>query len=209
MPKYPREKGKPINLPVYGDAGHNIGIYHAVGVLVINWSSDESVFLALLQALLGGDSGSARVVWFSHHNTATRLEVISRLARENLRDTALVADISAILADFGGCSKIRNFFCHAIYESDDSGKLWRVHGATLSEEGAPIRIDTRNLDRANLNIIVETARNLADMNEPIWRLVVRVEDALRVPLAKQQTSRFRSQTPKGDLAGRGNDQPRE
>jgi hypothetical protein len=27
MPKYSREKGKPIDLPVYGDAEHNMGIY--------------------------------------------------------------------------------------------------------------------------------------------------------------------------------------
>jgi hypothetical protein len=65
MPKYPREKGKPIDLPVYGDAEHNMGIYQAIGVLVITWGSDESVFLAMLQALLGGDKQTAIIVWFS------------------------------------------------------------------------------------------------------------------------------------------------
>jgi len=70
VPKYPREKGKPIDLPVYGDAEHNMRIYQAIGVLVINWGSDESVFLAMLQALLAGDKSSATIVWASFHNTS-------------------------------------------------------------------------------------------------------------------------------------------
>jgi hypothetical protein len=52
MPKYRREKGEPIDLPVYGDAEHNMGIYQAIGVLVINWDSDERAFPAMLQAWL-------------------------------------------------------------------------------------------------------------------------------------------------------------
>ena len=79
MPRYPREKGKPIDLPVYGDAEHNIRIYHAIGVLVINWGSDESVFLAMLQALLGGDKQTAIVLWFSFYNTTSRLDLVRRL----------------------------------------------------------------------------------------------------------------------------------
>jgi hypothetical protein len=75
MPKYPREKGKPIDLPVYGDAEHNMGIYQAIGVLVINWGSDESVFLAMLQALLGGEKQTAIIMWLSFYNTKNRLDL--------------------------------------------------------------------------------------------------------------------------------------
>jgi hypothetical protein len=81
IPKYPREKGKPIDLPVYGDGEDNMRIYQAVGVLVINWGSDESLFLAMLQALLAGDKPSAIITWASFHNTANRLELVLRLTR--------------------------------------------------------------------------------------------------------------------------------
>ena len=79
MPKYSRAKGKPFDLPVYGDAEHNIRIYQAIGVLVINWGSDESVFLAMLQALLGGDKQTAIIVWFSFYNTTNPLDLVRRL----------------------------------------------------------------------------------------------------------------------------------
>ena len=118
MPKYPREKGKPVELPLYGDAEHNLGIYHAIGVLAINWGSDESVFLAMLQALLGGEKQTAIIVWLSFHNTANRLELLRRLTKQHVTDKALRADIESAVVEFAGCTKTRNFFCHAAYVSD-------------------------------------------------------------------------------------------
>src|SRR6266446_391498 len=191
VPKYPREKGKPIDLPVYGDAEHNIRIYHAIGVLVINWGSDESVFLAMLQALLAGDKPSAIITWASFHNTSNRLELVRRLIRQHVTDKALRADVQSAIAEFGGCTKTRNFFCHAAYGGDDQAGLTVAHSITLSDdEGSLIRDASRPLDRASLNEIVETARRLADLNPVLWELVSRLEDALQVPLAKRQASRL-------------------
>ena len=52
-----RRKGKPVDLPIYGDAEHNINVYHAIGVLVINWAADESWFQAMLRPFFGGNNG--------------------------------------------------------------------------------------------------------------------------------------------------------
>ena len=189
MPKYPRERGIPIDLPVYGDAEHNIRIYQAIGVLVINWGSDESLFLAMLQALLAGDKPSAIITWASFHNTASRLELVRRLARQHVTDKALRADLESAITEFAGCTKTRNFFCHAAYGMDDQARLAVAHSINLSDsdnEASPIRDASRPLDRANLQQIVETARRLADLNPILWELVARVEHALQVPPAKRQ-----------------------
>jgi hypothetical protein len=185
MPKYPREKGRPIDLPVYGDAQHNMGIYHAIGVLVINWGGDESVFQAMLQALLAGDKYSAIITWASFHNTANRLELVRRLTRQHITDKALRRDIESAITEFAGYTRTRNFFCHAAYGSDDQARLTVAHSINLTDnDAAPIRDASRLLDRAALNDIVETARRLADLNPVLWELVSRLEDALQIPLAR-------------------------
>jgi hypothetical protein len=190
MPKYPREKGKPIDLPVYGDAEHNMGIYQAIGVLVINWGSDESVFLAMLQALLGGEKQTAIIMWLSFYNTKNRLDLVRRLTKQHVIDKALRADIESAVVQFDGCTKTRNFFCHAAYGSDDQARLTGAHSMNLSDDGEPlIRDASRPLDRSTLNDVVETARKLADLNPVLWGLVRRLEDALQVPLAKRQPRR--------------------
>jgi hypothetical protein len=166
-------------------------IYQAVGVLVINWGSDESLFLAMLQALLAGDKPSAIITWASFHNTANRLELVRRLTRQHVTDKALRADIESAITEFSGCTKTRNFFCHAAYGFDDQARLAVAHSINLADnEGSPIRDASRPLDRASLNEIVETARRLADLNPVLWELVSRLEEALEVPLAKRQASRL-------------------
>ena len=191
MPKYSREKGKPIDLPVYGDAEHNMGIYQAIGVLVINWGSDESVFLAMLQALIGGDKQTANIVWFSFYNTTNRLDLVRRLIKQHVTDKALQADIENAVVEFLGCTKTRNFFCHAAYSNDDQARLSVAHGASLPDNGEPlIRDNSRLPDRSALNDIVETAGRLADLNPVLWGLVRRLEDGLQVPPEKRQQATF-------------------
>jgi hypothetical protein len=185
--KYPREKGKPIDLPVYGDAELNMRIYQAIGGLVINWGSDESVFLAMLQALLTGEKFSAIIVWLSFHNSANRLELVRRLTKQQVTDEALRDEIESAITEFEGCTKTRNFFCHAAYGQDDEGRLAIAHNMRLSDDTPPwVRDTSRPLDRANLQNVVETARRLADLNPVLWALVGRLEDALQIPSAKRQ-----------------------
>lgn len=116
-----RRKGKPVDLPIYGDAEHNINVYHAIGVLVINWAADESWFQAMLRPFFGGDKWSAAVAWYSFNSTANRLELVLRLCRQNIDDAALLAEIEAAHTEFAGCTKVRNYFCHATYMYADDG----------------------------------------------------------------------------------------
>jgi hypothetical protein len=189
MAKYPREKGKPIDLPVYGDGEHNMRIYQAIGALVITWGTDESWFLAMLQALLACDKRSAMITWASFHNTASRVELVRHLARQHVTDKALRADLESAITEFAGCTKTRNFFCHAAYGCDEEGRLAVAHNISLSapDSGAsPIVDASRPLDRANLQQLTETTRRLADLNPILSELVARLGHALQVPPAKRQ-----------------------
>jgi hypothetical protein len=178
MPKYPRERGKPIDLPVYGDGEHNMRIYQAIGALVTTWGTDESWFLAMLQALLAGDKSSAMIVWASFHNTRSRLELVRRLVRQHVTDEALRADLESAITEFAGCTKIRNFFCHAAYGGDEEGRLAVAHSINVStseNDASPIADASQPLDRGNLQQLVETTRRLADLNPILCDLVARLE----------------------------------
>lgn len=112
-----------------------------------------------------------------------------RLTRQRVVDKVLRADVESTIIEFGGCTKTRNFYCHAAYGSDDQARLMVAHSINLSDsndEASPIRDPSRPLDRANLREIAEAARRLADLNPVLWKLVARLEDALQVPLAKRQ-----------------------
>jgi hypothetical protein len=109
MPKYPRGKGKSIDLPVYGNPAHNMGIYQAIGVLVVNWGSDESVFLAMLQALLGGDKQTAIIMWLSFYNTANRLELVRRLTKQHVSTKRCGWTLEALWSSFADALKPETF----------------------------------------------------------------------------------------------------
>ena len=101
------------------------------------------------------------------------------------------ADVENAVVEFLGCTKTRNFFCHAAYSTDDQARLSAAHSASLSDNGEPlIRDNSRLLDRSALNDIVETARRLADLNPVLWGLVRRLEDALQVPPERRQQTTF-------------------
>jgi hypothetical protein len=105
-------KQKRVTIPVHRDLAHNAGFFLAIGGLVVNWANNESVFMAMLQALVGGERHTATIIWHSHRTTAARLELIARLAREQVQDETLVRDIENAISRFKGFSRTRNFFCH-------------------------------------------------------------------------------------------------
>jgi hypothetical protein len=176
-----RRRGKPVDLPLYGDVGFNINVYDIIGALVINWANDECWFQAMLKSLLGGDGNSAAIAWYSHNSTASRIDFVMRLCRQHIADPALLAEITAARSEFAGCTKIRNFFCHATYSYDAGGKLASADNVNLSDEGNPIRVETRFLDRQTLNQIIETTKRLADLNETLSGLPAKIEAALKGP----------------------------
>jgi hypothetical protein len=180
-----RRKGRPIQLPIPGDAKHNAGFMLAIGGLVIAWANNESVFLAMLQLLLKADTQTAHIVWHSHRTTQARLEMAARLARETIKDAKLLIDIERAISQFRGFSRVRNFFCHATYSYADDLRLQSATGVTLTQEGNPIRLEQKRMDGATLNEITSATMNLMDFNAEIWGVVSRLAEALGAPPVKR------------------------
>ncbi len=71
-----REKKKTAKITIHGKAAHNAAFLTSIGSLVVNWANNESVFLAMIQVLVGGDKLTAAIVWHSHRTTHARLELV-------------------------------------------------------------------------------------------------------------------------------------
>ena len=174
------KSSRPVSIPIHGSADHNAAFLLSIGGLVVNWANNESVFLAMLQVLVSGDKLTASIVWHSHRSTNARLDLVMRLIREQVapKDRQLADDIGAAISKFKGFSRVRNFFCHAMYEYDDNLALRSATGATFPAEGKPIVLDTKGINRATLNEIKDTSTKLAEFNQRLWALVVRLQGAL-------------------------------
>ena len=174
-------KSKSATVPIHGDMAHNTGFLLGIGGLVVNWANNESVFLAMLQALLGANHRTVAIVWHSHRTTVGRLELISRLARDRIEDETLVADIDRAIIRFKGACRTRNFFCHATYDYDSEMRLQSAHGITLTQDGDPISFVYKPMEAATLNEIIDASMKLTESNLDNWRLVLRLENALGAP----------------------------
>jgi hypothetical protein len=178
-----KAKGTPIQIPVSGDGEHNAGVFLALGGLIIHWANNESVFLAMLQALIHGDRENAGVIWHSQTNTRARLELVGRLTRQRVRDPQLIKDIMTALSQFRGFTNVRNFFCHATYLYDADGKIASANSVVTVSEGIPLRLETKTMHNGTLNEIADASLKLLEFNAHLWALVERLEGQLGVPPA--------------------------
>jgi len=173
-----------VQIPIHGYLQHNAGFLVSIGGLVVNWANNESVFLAMLQCLVGGGKHTAAIIWHSQRTTRGRLDLVARLVREQVNDTELVEQIDQAINQFAGLSRVRNFFCHAMYDYDPEMRLLSATSVNLTPDGYPIESESKKMDRATLNEIKDAAMKLADTNLEQWRLVIRLQRALGVQHAK-------------------------
>jgi hypothetical protein len=169
---------KPAIVPIHGKAHHNAGFLVAIGGLVVNWANNESVFMAMLQTLIGEDRLSASIVWHSHRTTQARLQLVTRLVREQVKDLNLVSDIENAISQFKGFSRVRHFYCHATYTYDDDLCLRQASGASFPQDGEAIRFEDKPMNKATLNEISDTSIKLGTFNRETWKLVERLQASL-------------------------------
>lgn len=177
MKKPPKKRGV-AQVPIHGKASHNAAFLVSIGNLVVNWANNESVFLAMLQMFFGHGGYTAAIVWHSHRTTVARLDLISRLCRERLKDETLIKDVDSAIQKFKAFSRMRNFYCHATYRYSEELHLVSAQSVTASQEGDPIRFEVKRLDLAALNEMGDTTIRLGEFNAELWKLVRRLQDAL-------------------------------
>lgn len=180
MPRTPK-KQRHVPIHIHGNAVHNAGILAAIGGLVVNWANNESVFLAMLQALTGGGSLTAAIIWQSQSTSRPRLNLVSRLCREQLKDERLIADIESAIQRFNNMSRTRNFYCHATYQHRlEDGAIMSAHAMMVSDEGKPIRSEDKKFDAGTINELNDASQRLSVFNRELWDLVMRVQHELGV-----------------------------
>lgn len=169
---------KPAAVPIHGKADHNAAFLFAIGGLVVNWANNESVFMAMLQALIGEDKLSASIVWHSHRTTQARMTLVSRLVREQVKDQTLVNEIETAISQFKGFSRVRHFYCHATYTYDNHLCLRQASGASFPQDGEAIRFEDKPMNKATLNEIADASIKLGTFNRETWKLVERLQASL-------------------------------
>jgi hypothetical protein len=177
----PPKPRRPVKIPIHGNAHHNTGILLAIGGLVVNWANNESVFMAMLQALVGGDKLTAAIIWQSQKTSRPRLDLVARLVREQVKNPSLVTDIEKAISQFGGFSRARNFYCHATYDyRPEDLALVSAHGMALSDDGDPLTFEVKPFNAGTLNEICDISMKLAQFNRRLWGLVERLQSELGV-----------------------------
>lgn len=176
-------KQKIPQVPIHGKAAHNAAFLTSIGGLVVNWANNESVFMAMLQLLLVGGKQSAAIVWYSVRSTSGRLELVSSLCRERVKDAQLLEDIFRAIQTFKGFTKTRNFYCHATYRYDTELNLDSASGVTTTQEGEPLAFEVRKMDLASLNDMKFASVELGKFNAKLWAIVERLQVDTGVQLA--------------------------
>lgn len=185
MPKK-NNRGIP-RIPIHGKEAHNAAFLVSIGGLIVNWANNESVFLAMLQALVNGGEQSASIIWHSHRTSNAKLDLVHRLCREQIKDSDLVAEIAKAISQFKGYSRVRNFFCHALYNYDPELNLHSATSTAYSTDDAPLRLEAKRMDLATLNEISDATMKLVTLNRHLWTLVDRLQKDLGLDRVKVPT----------------------
>lgn len=175
-----KRKGRPVPIPIMGDAEHNAAIQIVIGGLVVAWANNESVFQVVLRCLLNTDEKAAAVAWYHQRTSQGRLDLIMKLARLRITDDKLLNDLAEIVGQFGTLSRRRNFYCHAVYDHGDAREIQSATGVTLTQDGYPIRVEKKWLNRATMNEIGQTVLALNQLNLHVWSVAKRIGIALQV-----------------------------
>src|SRR5207302_1132151 len=121
----------------------NAVIYQSIGKLVVNWANNESVFLKLFQVAMSVEPFVANLIWSSQRTTAARLDLLLRFCQARIKDEEFLSAVLKAVKDFKGLTKVRNRYCHCLYEYDADGRLLGAQNVTVSDQGEPLRVDQK------------------------------------------------------------------
>lgn len=168
-------KGKTIRGVINGPMETNGAILLALGQLFVNWSNNESVFLAVLQNLLGSQTHrQAAIVWFSHKNTRARLQLIEALARDAIADEELLSDILAASSKFYNLTKVRNFYAHATFQYSEDLQLVEAQSFEIIDDTDVVKTIAKALSPATMNEIMDVTWRLTESNGVVWDIARRI-----------------------------------
>jgi hypothetical protein len=137
--------------------------------LVFSWSNNESLLIYILMLLLKTDDVSATVVFGTLNTTRARLDMISRLAKLNIKNREVDARLAKIIERFNAYTRIRNEFNHCIYTVDPQGVITHTQSIRIAEVRGQLQLGSvKPMDQIRIKEIMATVQQLKELNREIW-----------------------------------------
>jgi hypothetical protein len=153
-----------------------------LGRFIGDWSNSESSFSWIFSRVLGAEITKSDVIWLSINSTAARMDLLQTLIKTKPKITAATkAKIEKCIAEFRVVTDLRNYYCHAIYTTDDDLNLtsvdkWRLakpsHANVVKGQAKPISDE-------HLRELCSAIDQCADINQRI-----KVDSDLEAELSK-------------------------
>lgn len=91
-----------------------------IGRLIADWANCESNFSSIFSRFIGRPNGNSDIVWLSINSLEARLDLLWALIKfEKAVAPATIKELKECIDDFREVSGLRNYYCHAIYITDD------------------------------------------------------------------------------------------
>ncbi len=151
-----------------------------IGNLVYAWSNNETMLIYLIQYLMRSDETSAAIVYATLNTSRARMDLVTRLARTNIKDESLSGRIAAILKRLAVCAQIRNEFNHCMYEVDASGSITHTRSMRIVETrgGQPSLGPRTAFDDARFTKVIKTTQQLQAINRDLWTLLPALHESM-------------------------------
>lgn len=160
-----------------------------IGNLVFSWSNNESLLIYILMLLLKTDDVSATVVFGTLNTTRARLDMISRLAKLNIKNRDVDARLAKIIDRFNAHTRIRNEFNHCIYTVDSQGVITQTQSIKIAEVRGQLRLGSvKPMDQKRIKEIMATVQQLKELNREIWDFLPLLQAHLREVQRKTNTN---------------------
>ncbi|SDR33816.1 hypothetical protein [Pseudovibrio sp. Tun.PSC04-5.I4] len=160
-------------------AGRRNLLFALIGNINYSWSNNESMFIYILQHLMGSDELTATLVFGTLNTTRARLELIERLADAKLKDEDLQKRLRRILRIFNESTRLRNEFSHATFKQNQQGEITHTHSMRIQKKNGQIQLgETKPLDDARIAQMGNAIEKLVKLNREIWAFLPDLQKVL-------------------------------
>ena len=174
-------------MTVYDDIPDNLDLRErtliCLGRFIGDWSNSESSFSWIFSRVLGAEIIKSDVIWLSINSTAARMDLLQTLIKTEPKITAATkAKIEKCIAEFRVVSDLRNYYCHAIYMTDDDLNLTSVDKWRLAKPSHAniVRGKAKPISDEHLRELCSGIDQCADINQRI----IEVDSDLEAELSK-------------------------
>lgn len=159
-----------------------------VGQLVADWANCETLLRGTYVCLTGRFSREAsdlaEITWLSFANSKARCDLLHRSATAAAIPADFRKELHRLLDRFKKISSARNFYCHAHYETNTSGKLIATEGYNLTYDDTIVHFDRRVADKTMVSSLCAVIANCDELNRQLSGLLVALHKLVQAQFPK-------------------------